>query len=82
MTSAFMPRGQAWGIFQTNLRISRDFRELITDTSKGPRHGDRTYIEGATTIEITKRAWQIMDRFIEYRRRRNQPLPEADFPLL
>jgi hypothetical protein len=82
MTGADTSRAEAWGTFQTNLRVSRDFLNLITDTSRGPRHGDRTHIPGTTTIEITMRAWQVMDRFIEYRKRGNQPLPETDFPLL
>lgn len=82
LTSADTTRSQAWGTFQTTLRISREFREYVTDISKGPRHGDRTPIQGDITLEVTRRAWQIMDRFIEYRKRGNQALPESGFPLL
>jgi hypothetical protein len=75
-------RKQAWPIFQTNLNIDRAYREFVTDVSTGPRHGDRTWIPGTTVTEATKRAWIILNRFLEYRKRANQALPLADFPLL
>jgi hypothetical protein len=82
MTDPTIERKKAWIQFQTALRLTREFREYVTLVSTGPRHGDRTPIGGDLTLEVTRRAWQIMDRFIEYRKRGNQPLPEDDFPLL
>jgi hypothetical protein len=82
MVPAGTDRKQAWPIFQGNLNVDRDYREYVTGVSTGPRHGDRTWIPGTTVIEVTRRSWIIMNRFLEYRKRGNQPLPLAEFPLL
>ena len=73
---------QAWEQMRNALRLDRNFIQLITDTSTAPRHGDRSHISGVTTTEIVRRSWLIMDRFFEYRKRGNSPLPATDFPLL
>lgn len=82
MTSPTTDRKQAWPIFQTNLNIDRAYREYVTDTSTGPRHGDRAHIPGTVVMEVVKRSWIIMNRFLEYRKRGNTPLPWPEFPLL
>ena len=82
MTGADTPRSKAWGEFQEALRLSREFREYITDVSTAPRHGNRAPIGSDVTNEITRRAWLIMDRYIVYKKRGSQPLPESEFPLL
>jgi hypothetical protein len=76
------PVSQAWEQMRYALRLDRSFLQLITDTSAGPRHGDRSYIPGATITEIFRRSWIIMDRYLEYRKRGNIPLPATDFPVL
>ena len=76
------PRGQAWRTLRNTLNVSEDYLKVVTDVSTGPRHGDPTHISGTTTKEITRRTWIIMNRFFEYKKRNNQPLPPADFPLL
>jgi hypothetical protein len=73
---------KAWPIFQATLNADDKYLEFISDLSTNPRHGDRTHIPAAPVIESMKRTWVIMDRFIEYRKRGNQSLPLADFPLL
>ena len=65
-----------------NLRVSKDYLVSITKAAQGPRHGDYTYIPGELTAAVTKRAWIVMDRFFEYLKRGEQPLPESDFPIL
>jgi hypothetical protein len=64
------------------LNITRDYQQYITDQSKGPRHGDPQFVEGTITREVSMRTWSIMNRFLEYRKRGNQPLMGPDFPLL
>ena len=76
------PSGQAWRDFRNTLNISEDYLRMITDISTGPRHGDPTHIPGQTIAEITRRAWRVMNRFFEYKKRNCGPLPLADFPLL
>jgi hypothetical protein len=77
-----LKRSQGWPIVRQSLNLDEAYLLLITDTSTGPRHGDRTFIPGATVTEITERSWVVMDRFLEFRKRGNQPLPLAAFPLL
>jgi len=76
------PPKRAWPKFRETLNVSEDFLKLITDISTGPRHGDPTHVSGATTREITQRAWKIMNRFLEYKKRNTGPLPPTEFPLL
>jgi hypothetical protein len=76
------PKGQAWRMLRNALNLSEPYLKLITDISTGPRHGDPTHIPGKTTVEISRRAWIIMNRFFEYKKRNAGSLPLADFPLL
>lgn len=76
------PRGQAWRTLRNALNISESYLKMITDISTGPRHGDPAHIAGKITVEISSRAWIIMNRFFEYKKRNAGPLPLADFPLL
>lgn len=76
------PRGQAWRTLRGALNVSEDYLRMITDVSTGPRHGDPTHVPGTTTTEITRRAWIIMNRFFEYKKRNAGSLPLAQFPIL
>jgi hypothetical protein len=73
---------QGWPIFRAAIQADEAYTSFITEHSKLPRHGDRSYISGVITTEIVKRTWIIMNRFLEFRKRGNQPLPLAEFPLL
>jgi hypothetical protein len=75
-------RNQAWGEMRSALNLSEPYLKLITDVSTGPRHGAPVHIPGNTTTEITRRAWIIMNRFLEYKKRDSTPLPLTDFPVL
>jgi hypothetical protein len=76
------PRGQAWRTLRNALNISEPYLKLITDISTGPRHGDPTHIPGKIAVEVSRRAWIIMNRFFEYKKRNAGSLPVSDFPLL
>jgi len=71
-----------WDKMHSALKTTKKYVDLITDSSKFPRHGNRIRIEGDVTQEIVKRSWIIMNRFLEYRKRGNTPLPELEFPIL
>jgi hypothetical protein len=75
-------RKQGWQEFQTCLNLGKEYIKLITDTSQGPRHGDRTDIPGHISQDIIERSWEVMNRFFEYRKRGNIALPLSEFPLL
>jgi hypothetical protein len=82
IVSPSTPKGQAWRHLRDALNISEPYLKLITDVSTGPRHGDPTHIPGDMTVEITRRAWTIMNRFFEYKKRNAGALPLIEFPLL
>jgi hypothetical protein len=75
-------RAAAWARMRERLRLTDEYLRFITDHSVAPRHGDITGISGFKNAEISLRAWTVMNRFIVYRRKGSQPLPEGDYPLL
>lgn len=77
-----MDRKPQWNAMRDSLNISKDYIDMVTALSAAPRHGDSKQPPGAETIEARKRAWVIMNRFLEFRKRNNQPLPLSEFPLL
>jgi hypothetical protein len=75
-------RKQSWDVLRNNLNIQESYVRMITDTSIAPRRGDRTHISGETMLEITKRTWIIMNRYLEYQKSGSSPLPVSEFPML
>jgi hypothetical protein len=72
-----------WELFQRTLRVTKDYLKLITDHSRASRHGDRhSEIPYDEKAELTKRVWIVMNRYIEFKLRGSQPLPEDEFPWL
>jgi hypothetical protein len=74
-------RKQGWENLRQKLRVSREYISPM-EIAVGPRHGDYASIPGQKTEEVTKRGWVIMNRFFEYLKRGEQPLPETEFPVL
>ncbi len=72
----------AWQAMHQALNVSRPYQEWISKQSTGPRHADPAFVPGTTLGEIIRRTWAIMNRFLEYRKRGNQPLTAPDFPEL
>jgi hypothetical protein len=78
-----MDRERQWKIFNEALRLERSYLTNVMAHSTGPRHGDPAHIPGAVTRDVAKRAWIVMDRYLEFRKRGgNSPLPISDFPVL
>lgn len=73
---------QQWSSLRQTLRCSQDYVTFITNTSIAPRHGDRKFISGDVLNDVTKRTWILMNRYLEFRKRGNQELPEPEFPFL
>lgn len=76
------PNAQAWRDMQRALNISETYQKWISEQAVGPRHADPAHVRGAVTNEVGRRTWIIMNRFLEYRKRGNQPLVAPDFPHL
>jgi hypothetical protein len=75
-------RRVAWATLHDRLNLSAPYLRLITDQSAPHRHGDYTEVDQQTGNTIRERTWITMNRFLEYRKRGNQPLLLAEFPLL
>jgi hypothetical protein len=75
-------QSRAWQHLQETLRVSKDYLKLITDASRGPRHGSSRYISSAVRQEIFHRTWVVMNRFLLYRLKGNKPLAEEEHPSL
>jgi hypothetical protein len=73
---------EAWKQMRTALQIDEPYLKFITDHSTNPRHGRPGHIQGTITTEITRRAWTLMNRYFEYKKRGSNPLPLQEFPLL
>jgi hypothetical protein len=67
---------------QKALNLSPSYQKFVTQLSAGPRHGDPAVIASSETMESFVRTWNIMDRYIEYRLRKNTPLTSPEFPEL
>jgi hypothetical protein len=72
----------AWREFREALHIDRAYLTYVTDHSRDGRHGRREYVPGAITTEVTRRAWIIMNRYLEYLKLDGGALPIDEFPLL
>ncbi len=71
-----------WLKLRDKLQIDEAYLKYVTDHSAPPRHGDPAHIPGTITREVTARAWNVFNRYLEYRKRDNGPLPLGEFPLL
>jgi len=72
----------AWAAMHKALNLSEAYLKWITEQSKGPRHGDPSQVSASAQLEATERAWKIINRYLEYRKRGSQPLAEPEFPEL
>ena len=75
-------RKKSWEILREALNLSQQYLEYITEQSKGPRHGSVTDIPFSDIHETTDRAWVVMNRFLELKKRRVTTLPLSEFPIL
>ena len=75
-------RKLGWAKMRETLQLERTYLEYITEMSTNPRHGDKSHIDQHLLQEVLRRSWTVMNRFFEYRKRGNEPLPIEDFPLL
>src|SRR5262249_11673992 len=73
---------QGWALMRQARHASGYYVKTITEQSKGPRHADWFATEEQAAKDGTKRAWILMNRFLEYRKRNNQQLSLSEFPLL
>jgi hypothetical protein len=77
------PDKVAWKIMRQKLNISEECLRSVTDASKEPRHGNRGATNGNDQMKVTRIAWQVMNRYLEYKIRGGiDALPASEFPVL
>lgn len=77
------PEKIGWETLRKKLVVEKSYLEFISRASRGPRHGDRGDTSGPIQMEVTYRAWTIMNRYLEFMNRGGtDQLPEHEFPLL
>jgi hypothetical protein len=70
---------KSWINLRQALNLSTSYLMGITEESKGPRHGSHFERQVLSDGEIQIRAWTVMNRFLEYRKRGAVPLPVSEF---
>jgi hypothetical protein len=73
---------RGWAVLQGIVNVDQRFTEWVSELSIDPRHGGWSNADEAKIKEAVRRCWVVMNRFIEYRKRGNQPLPLSKFPVL
>lgn len=83
MTPEGEDRKKGWVYMRQKLNIDTAYLKFITDVSTAPRHGKRVgAISRHDYDETINRAWTVMTRFFEYKKRGDGPLPIDEFPVL
>jgi hypothetical protein len=86
LRSLLVPPGgkdkDGWREMQNNLNLSENYLKTITEASKGLRHGNYTELPGANRTDIAYRAWEVMNRFISYKKGGSVPLSKELYPVL
>jgi hypothetical protein len=85
LRQAIAPTGSLshqWQVMRDNLRVDKAYLQIVTDLSRGPRHGNTTHIPGPVVKDAVDRTWAVANRYFEYLKRGEQPLPESEFPML
>jgi len=72
----------AWQQLRGTLRIDEAYLKYISEASANPRHGQPGHTSGVVTTEATRRAWVVMNRYLEYLVRGEQPLDHKAFPVI
>jgi hypothetical protein len=67
-------RQLAWDRLRDSLRIERTWIEPVQKFAEIHRHGTLTMLTGAERLDITRRAWLVVDRFCVYLRNEQRPL--------
>jgi hypothetical protein len=72
LRSLFVPPGKkdedGWPAMREALRLERSYLDPIMNESKPPRHGDFTPLVGLNHSDSVYRAWEVMNRFLEYKK--------------
>lgn len=71
-----------WQALREKLQINRTYVQKIMRPPRAATDGTGSQDPEGRTEDTIHRAWIVMDRFFEYRKRGGQPLPLSDYPLL
>jgi hypothetical protein len=71
-------RTVSWAALRDSLRVTRAFLVYVTNASLEARHGERNRNNNYNEMEVRKRCWIVMCRFLEFLARGRQPLTDFD----
>jgi hypothetical protein len=84
--SLFVPPGKkkeaGWQPMNEALQLTKSYLDPVMKESRSPRHGDYQPLAEINRSDSVFRAWEVMNRFLEYKKRGDKQLPLAEFPLL
>lgn len=69
----------AWELMRKHLNLTKEYLQFVTHKSQSPRHGRRLSSADGSGMEVMKRAWTVVCRYVEYARRGEGPLKEPEF---
>jgi len=75
-------RPRRWKVLRESLNVSKPYIDFISDRSVAGRHGQTGPVNISEAGEAQMRAWKLVARFLEFRKRGNVNLEEPEFPLL
>ncbi|CAN5312448.1 hypothetical protein BH09PSE2_BH09PSE2_06530 [soil metagenome] len=73
---------EAWKMMREHLNVDRAYVSLLSDRSKGPRHGQREYSPGPLVNTIAERSWTLIGRYLAWLQGGKVPLAEGSHPRL
>jgi hypothetical protein len=76
------PEELSWQLLRELLNLEKPYLKYTTDLSKNPRHGNYTHIHFEEINEGLRRSWTVMNRYLEFKKRKDAPLPLDEFQLL
>jgi hypothetical protein len=82
MTPPDIDRTAGWPIMREKLNLTKAYISFVTDRSAAPRHGSKRAPAEGDQSETLTRAWKIMNRFLEFRKRGSIALSKSEFPIL
>jgi len=72
----------SWIRMNRSLNLSREYTGDISKFALGPRHGSPTLTSRENKMDIVKRTWIVIDRFMIFVNQKETPLNDREYPKL
>ena len=75
-------RGRAWDNLKKNLNIDQSWLDEIRNNAWSARHGKPILLGNELRVDIMRRTWKVVDRFIIFAKNNASQLNIKDYPVL